>query len=71
MGYTDDSTLPYDESHWNDGAHNPYIRGKTEGERLAWMLADELEVVTVQGAELAKRYPAYSDSQCPGGNLRR
>jgi len=49
IGYSEDPKRPLDESSWNDRARSPYIRGKTEGERLAFELASELnlEVVTV------------------------
>lgn len=33
---------PSTEADWNEDLRVPYIRAKTEGERLAWRLADEL-----------------------------
>lgn len=49
VGYCRDPERPYDERRWNAHATNPYIRGKTESERLAFELADELglELVSV------------------------
>lgn len=49
VGYSEDPKRPLDELQWNDRARSPYIRGKTEAERLAFDLATELglEVVTV------------------------
>jgi dihydroflavonol-4-reductase len=53
VGYTDDPDQPLDESHWNDGARNAYIRAKTLAERRSLELADELGVEVI--------------NVCPGG----
>ena len=33
-----------DHTFWNDGANEPYSRAKTESEKLAWSLAEELNL---------------------------
>ncbi|HUG26042.1 NAD-dependent epimerase/dehydratase family protein [Piscinibacter sp.] len=38
---------PSTEAEWNDDLRVPYLRAKTEGERRAWALADELELPLV------------------------
>jgi len=49
VGYSADPARPYDERRWNARARNPYIRGKTEAEQLAFELGSELglEVVSL------------------------
>ena len=37
---------PVDEKDWTSDTRVPYLRAKTEGERRAWALADELGVTT-------------------------
>ena len=39
----DDAAWP-NEDNWNDQVNVPYVKAKTEGEKLAWSLAEELGV---------------------------
>jgi dihydroflavonol-4-reductase len=39
-----DTEAVLDESHWNQAPGDPYMRAKTDSERRAWELADELSV---------------------------
>ncbi len=49
VGFSPDTSKPYDESHFMDAPTNPYIRGKVEAEKLvaASDAADEVEAVIV------------------------
>ena len=41
----EDHISPVDESSWRTNYHgNPYVQAKTESERLAWQLAEELDL---------------------------
>jgi dihydroflavonol-4-reductase len=40
----DDTKIPMDESTWNSHFPNPYYKSKTEAEKLAWEIADKLDL---------------------------
>jgi dihydroflavonol-4-reductase len=52
---TDPGAPPSDETHWTEDLKVPYIRAKTEGEKLAWEIAKRLKInlVTVLPAGIS------------------
>jgi dihydroflavonol-4-reductase len=52
---TDPGAPPSEETHWTEDLKVPYIRAKTEGEKLAWEIAKKLKInlVTVLPAGIS------------------
>jgi len=47
VGVVSPGEPPLDESHWNDGAVEPYAISKTRSEKLAWELSERLGIPMV------------------------